>query len=294
MDELSVTVRSPGGVERRYRFAETPITIGRSPDCDIAILHEAVPRHLCRVWLEDGGRRVRAEERPGLTNALEQNGRAIEGGVSGERLALRIGPIDLALCPVGAGPAPDRGPGRRRALVALVAIAGGLLAAAWLFSLRGGAAGGAGVLASVPASVFDGLEPPRAPRPGDRSGRRERARLSESRGDELLARAGAAGRERVEAVRALREAAALYAAAADTAASKACALRAREAAEEIDRGWRRDRLALERGLAAGDEAEIARTAARLLDYLAPSQKAPFGTLSALAGPSRAHDRKAAR
>jgi hypothetical protein len=265
MEDLEIGVRTPDGVERRYRFSQFPVLVGRAPDCDISICHEAVPRHLCRVWLEDGGRLVRVEERPGLTNALSLGGRPIEGGVSGGLLRLDVGPIGLTAR--AAQPARRWGATAKRRrvllLVAAVAVAAALAIAATTTTGRGASAE-----QILPTTLFDRRVPESfATGPSARAGNPERAALLRSRAVEVLGRRDVPMRDRVQAVRDLERAAALYAESDGGQSGAECAALAATHAGEIDRVWRRDRLALAQSLAADDAAAVSANAARLAGYL---------------------------
>jgi hypothetical protein len=106
-DDISVTVTAPGTSPRTYIFDEQPVEVGRAPECHVSICHEAVPRRLCSAWLEDGGRGVRVEERPGLTNPLMRGVRPIRGGIGGARLDLSVGPVGISFSPASARQAAE-------------------------------------------------------------------------------------------------------------------------------------------------------------------------------------------
>jgi len=296
MEQLSVTVRGEDGVSRCYRFDETPISIGRSPECDISILHEAVPRHLCRVWLEEGGRRVRVEERPGLTNALELNGRAIEGGASGAHLSLRVGPIAISLSPSGtcAEKSSGRRPLRSRLIRSLPIVAATIAASLALIGFGPHRIRGTRAVDALPESLFAESVPMAPPPSGDAEADRSRASLSSSRAEEILSRASATNHERVEAILDLRIAASLFEAAGDKGAASACKRKAAKGADEIDRAWRRDRLALVRDLDTEDEDAISASASRLADYLSPSMGEPRRALLLLIEPPSRNEKEASR
>ncbi len=95
MKELFIRVSFPGRNEAIYRFRETPVRVGRSPECHLSICHQAVPRELCIAWLEEDGRTVRVEERPQLTNPLLKGKNLVTGGVSGKSIELTVGPLKL-------------------------------------------------------------------------------------------------------------------------------------------------------------------------------------------------------
>jgi hypothetical protein len=289
---LTVLVRAPGGLERRYRFPGGPILVGRTPDCDIAICHEAVPRHLCRAWLEEDGRRVRVEEFPGLTNALERNGRPVKGGVSGARLPLNVGPVELILCGADAEPGvPGRGAGRigaRRALA--LAAAAVLVVALAVYAATADRSDGAAADA-LPASLFPADV--RAAAEAAAGAGVERAALYASRAEEILGRKSANGAEIVAAVTALRRAASIFDQAGDAAGAQALRRRADATADALDRAWRRDRLALERALTGGDDRATADLARRLLGYLGTERRAARAYLSGLLATSPAAGAKVA-
>jgi hypothetical protein len=99
MKELSITVFAPGKPEATFRFENRPICVGRSGNCHLSIRHEAIPRELCMAWLEEEGSIVRVEERPHLTNPLITKGSVVSGGISGKRVELCVGPIQLVFAP---------------------------------------------------------------------------------------------------------------------------------------------------------------------------------------------------
>lgn len=293
MEQLSIAVRAPDGVERRYLFSRAPVLIGRSPDCDVSILHEAVPRHLCRVWPEDGGRRVRVEESPGLTNPLELGGRPVVGGASGERLELRVGPIGIAVgtaAAVGGSGGEGRRSGGRR-LRSAIGAAGIAAATAALALLGAGPSREAGSPDGLPESLFE-REPASPPTPPGGRVPGESARLVATGAGELLSRPAAPCADRVRAVAALRRAGAAFAGAGDRGAARACGAEADRAAAEIDRAWRLDRLALRRSLAAGDDRSAAAAAARLLDCLPASDEDGRRALKGIAGARRGAEGRA--
>jgi len=260
MPELDIRVTLPGAPQRSYRFAEVPVLVGRSENCHLIVRHAAMPRELCRIWLEDDGRTVRAEERPGLTNRLLRGGLPVRGGTGGPRLELAVGPVKLLAEPARFRGSPARMDGRRRALAGL-----GLLAAL---------AGLTWSLGSAPAGGDAPLMPelPQEPLPAGDAGARTagaavdpaRAALLESRAADLLSRPDAGPAEQVQALLALRQAATLLpedrAGIVDRHADRL--ERALKAA------YREQSLALERALTRGDAEAASRAARSLLAYLA--------------------------
>lgn len=257
MPELQIEVVLPGVPGRSYRFSETPVLVGRAETCHLGVRHAAMPRELCRIWLENDGRRVRVEERPGLTNPLLAGGRPVRGGVSGPRLELTVGPVRLVAEPAGLRQAGGRAHPRRRVLAGLGVLA---LVAGLALVLGSSPRGTVDPLAArLPSSPF-----PRTGEAGSGTGGDPgRAALLESRAAELLSRPEAAPADGIEAALLLRRAASLLPQdEARTVAARALALEAALAASYREQG-----LALERALARGDARAASQAAGELLSYL---------------------------
>ncbi|HSE11775.1 MAG TPA: GGDEF domain-containing protein [Rudaea sp.] len=59
---------------RQIELGESPVTIGRSSECTIALPHPSVSRHHCRIWRENGRYRI---EDLGSTNRTFLNGEVV-------------------------------------------------------------------------------------------------------------------------------------------------------------------------------------------------------------------------
>jgi hypothetical protein len=276
MTDLSIHVVLPGALDRAYRFAAMPVLVGRSETCHLSVRHAAMPRELCRLWLEDDGRRVRVEERPGLTNPLLRDGVPVRGGASGPRLSLAVGPVRLVAEPARfCEAARTAGRGRRllAALGAVAAVAG--LACALGSTTR--AAGEPG-LPRLPGSPLPGDADETGPDDGPRA--RARAALLESRAADILSNPDASPADRVAALLALRRAAILL----PEQDAAPLARRARELEGSLLAGYREQSLALERALARDDRIAASRAAANLLSYLTRHEDAAArARLAAIAG-----------
>jgi hypothetical protein len=263
MGAIAITVRLPNAAAKTYRFDETPLLIGRSPECALAICHEAVPRALCRIWSEERGRAVRVEALPGLTNPLTCNGRRLFDGATGPRLLLAVGPIELDVRPAAASTerAITRRPTRVLA-VAAVALVG--LLAIGLSTVRNAApAPPPGGIALLP----DDLPP--APPTDHCEAHRDcaaRAELLATRGRALLANPAAAVADLYRASRLLDRGARL---ATESGAPSSARLRkdADHALSLVTAAYRRERARLQRALELDDPIAAARSAARLRDLL---------------------------
>ena len=58
----------------QIELGETPVTIGRSSECTIALPHPSVSRQHCRIWCENGRYRI---EDLGSTNRTFLNGEVV-------------------------------------------------------------------------------------------------------------------------------------------------------------------------------------------------------------------------
>ncbi|MFO8071755.1 MAG: hypothetical protein R6V85_07750 [Polyangia bacterium] len=263
MHELSITVRAPEAPARSYRFGEGPIRIGRSPRCQLSICHFAVPRELCRAWLESDSGKVRVEERPELTNPLLHRGRPVRGGVGGERLELSVGPVEIEIEPAGALAGTKSGSGRvRLKLLGGCALLAAALAGATLAGNRAGNdRNGPALLEELPASPIPTVSRPAC---DEAEECKTRSDLLLSRAEELLGRGGPAGR--IEAAVLLRRASALL---SQVERDRATGIEARadDLARGVEAAYRRAALQLERALAANEKKNAAAAAAVLAGYL---------------------------
>lgn len=280
MRELAVRVVLPGEPPRIYRFADPVIRIGRSPDCQLAICHEAVPRELCVAWLEDDGRTVHVEERAGLTNPLLHGNRLVRGGVSGERVELAVGPILLGLAPSAPGNHVFQASAPRR--ISRAAAAAALLAAVALFGgaiLVRGEKTSASRPDQLPEDPWCSAEVPACGAP---QACREQARLLATRAEEVLARPSGAPEDRVRAVLMLDRAERLAAAGG---APDAGALQAKlaERRRAVTAEYRREAVALKQLVRAGSEPTATEQARRVLAYLAECHPDGLDWLRSLSG-----------
>ncbi len=259
MQDLHLRVSVPGAPERGYRFSETPVLVGRAETCHLCVRHAAVPRELCRVWLEDAGRLVRVEERPGLTNPLLCGGTPVRGGVGGSRLELSVGPVRFVAEPARFREFRQRTDRRRRLVIAL----GILAATAGLAFSLGRVPGREG----APAAIDLPADPiPEDASSGDTMGggsATARAVLLESRATDLLSGPDTKPADRIEALLDLRRATLLL----PPPEAGPVARRASELERAIVAGYREQSLALGRALARGDAETASRAAANLLSYL---------------------------
>lgn len=262
--EISVMVRAPGTEPRTYLFDEQTLEIGRSPDCHVSICHEAVPRRLCSVWLEEGGRRVRVEEHPGLTNPLMRGSKPIRGGLSGQRLDLSVGPVELHLAPSGLRTPVQsrRGVSRNGKIVIAGALASSLIV--WgAIALVSQDPPRVDPLSGLPASPF--LESRDLPDP---SGSVEKARLLYTRAQLLLESRDPSPASSVQAAAMISRSGRMLAASGleDEALSR------REEADSlrtsITQEYRKEIIDLRRHLTAGDLDSARPAATRVADYLA--------------------------
>lgn len=267
MGAIAITVKLPGEPTKAYRFEELPLLVGRSPTCGLSICHEAVPRRLCRIWLEDQGRAVRVEELPGLTNPLLCAGRPVRGGATGPGLALAIGPVAIEVRPAAA-PAAARGDDRFRARGPLIgaAVAAGLLLLVGLFVARPAVHPAAVAALALPD---DPLPAPPSAGCAEPAGCRERADLLASRARALLDDPAAPPSARIRAVGLLEHSASLSEG-TDPAVATARRTAAERAARELRQEYRRERAHLGRALQAGDRPAATAAAARLSGFLQPA------------------------
>ncbi|HUT76286.1 MAG TPA: FHA domain-containing protein [Polyangia bacterium] len=276
MTDLTIHVILPDAPERAYRFTAMPVLVGRSATCHLSVRHGAMPRELCRLWLEDDGRRVRVEERSGLTNPLLRDGLPVRGGASGPRLSLAVGPVRLRAEPARYREAArTTGHGRR-----LLAALGAVTVVAGLACLLGSArrATGEPGMPRLPGSPLPGDAGETGPDDGRPAA--ARAALLESRAAELLSGPDASPADRVEALLALRRAADLL----PEQDAAPLAHRARELERTLLAGYREQSLALERALARGDRSAASRAATNLLSHLAHHEDdAARARLAAVAG-----------
>lgn len=256
-NEIAVTVRAPGTAPRTYVFDEHPVEIGRSPDCHVAICHEAIPRRLCAAWLEDGGAGVRVEERPGLTNPLMRGAHPVSGGIGGDRLDLSVGPVEITVAPAGEGVRvrPGRPSVARRIGMAVAATVA--LAAALAALMRPGENDSTTgpPIPELPESAF---EPPIAV-PASRADA-DRAGLLYTRARSILEAGDPGPRARAEAAVLLRRSARIAAASGDTSAARIDA-EWRSLTESIEQRYRREVIDLRRHLALGDAESSRRSGA---------------------------------
>ncbi|MDD5305944.1 MAG: hypothetical protein PHU25_01360 [Deltaproteobacteria bacterium] len=289
-NELSVRVAVPGSREAVYRFAEPVVRVGRSDACHLSICHEAVPRELCRAWVEEGGGSVRVEERPGLRNPLMKGKRPVRGGVAGPVLHLSIGPVSLVFEPADPihRPASSAKPGLRRAAFAGLALAT-VACAVLLASDRLDRTPLSGPVDTLPATPFASPTRTSCPDVGECV---VEARLSASRARELLSRPGATPGTGVAATRLLRDAATKLALAGASDATDVATQ-----ADDLERrtlaAYRREVLALERALERGDEPAKGAAARNLIEFLGAGDDPARTFLSSLAraaGPVRKEKR----
>ncbi len=265
MKELSVTITFLGAPEATYRFREFPVRIGRLPECHLSICHESVPRDLCLVWLEDEGRTVRVEERPGLTNPLFVGRSLVTGGLSGDVVDLAIGPLKLKLASVERL-ADSKASGKRwqpwfRAMLALGLV---VLGISVFLGREVGQKTDSKVSEMLPDEPFCS---PVKETCESKEACDERARILVSRGRELLSRPGSSPSAEVRAAIFLERGARFYAA-AGTAVASGVQREADEAKGKVTSAYKRDVMKLRR-LLGEDATEGARVnaARRVSSYL---------------------------
>ncbi|MCP4674923.1 MAG: hypothetical protein GY854_05325 [Deltaproteobacteria bacterium] len=265
MKELSVTVTFPGTPEATYRFREFPVRIGRLPECHLSICHESVPRDLCLVWLEDEGRTVRVEERPGLTNPLFVGRSLVAGGLSGDVVDLAVGPVKLKLASVERlADSKASGKGRQSWFQIIVALGLVVLGISVFFGHGVGQKTDSDMSEMLPDEPFCGpaKETCRSKEACD-----ERARILVSRGRELLSRPGFSPSDQVRAAIFLERGARFYAAAGAPVTSS-IQREADEAKGKVASAYKRDVMKLRRSLRE-DATAVARVnaARRVSSYL---------------------------
>ncbi|MDJ0763836.1 MAG: hypothetical protein QNJ97_12725 [Myxococcota bacterium] len=268
MQELSIVVTAEGENSRTYQFREFPVRIGRSPECHLSICHEAVPRELCIAWLENRGRTVRVEERPHLTNPLLQHQRLVDGGISGPRIDVSVGPVGLTFEPSASRKDPTINIGKlNSARTVIIGIIGLVLVLIALTTQ----------LNTVGSRSLDGytLLPPhpicRIPEDtcDDALVCRERIRLFASRAQEMLSRPGDDPGVQIHAAMLLKRAVQLGQA-ADDPEIRVITNAAKIAEENVVVAYQRDALALKQILekSTSNQEAVASMASRLSNYLA--------------------------
>lgn len=269
MDGITIEIQMDAGERGLYRFDEPVVRLGRGEECHLRLCHEAVPRRVCSVWVEDGGEAVCLEPYPGLSNPLRYRGGLVEGSLRGPRLEVSIGPMALSICPTRGD--EERGPRTRRgqglwiaAGLAAVGLAGVVVA----LGLRG---------ASRPSSAGPDLggalaASPLCPAPetscGEAASCAERARLAATRAEELLGRPGISAKQRVEAVQLLEQAVAWLARIGDP--SWPAWREQLEGAQRSVRHWHRGHVAAVRvALASGQPEQAVPPLVELAELLEP-------------------------
>ncbi len=276
-DELAITLFTPGAGTRTYIFSEQPVVVGRSPQCHISICHQAVPRNLCSVWLEDMGKRVRVEENPGLTNPLLCSGVPVAGGVTGKRLDLSVGPIGLLVSPASRQREQgltNAGPSRlRKGILAGVAL---LAVAVLCISFQRETAEPGTPTPEIPATPFhhqQALSPPDGLRTS------EQADLLYSRAQALLDSRTGEPFARVRAAKLMSQSVPFL---ADESGRHARREEAEALSREVESDYRKEVLEMRRSLEKGDEAAAAVRADHILSYLTGAEFDGRGWLERLA------------
>lgn len=278
MKELCVTVSVLGGQSTEYRFDEPVVRIGRSAECHLSICHEAVPRELCRAWLEGDGT-VRVEERPNLSNPLLCKGRRVVGGLSGDLLDLSVGPVQLKFSSSLVRPEKIPAGARKKKTVLAAGVAAVLLLASCIAVL----------VKPKPAARLSMPDLPDNPLSLEQSELcdstltcREKGKMLATRAKEIAHRAGAGAAEKVRAASLLVRAGRLLAAAGDPSAREV-ALNAKAMEQEVVAAYRRQVLALRLAVERGDRAAAISIAQNVAGYLADREDRAGERLNRLIG-----------
>ncbi len=289
MNELSITVTLDGEKDATYRFSESPVLVGRSPECHLNICHEAVPRELLSAWVEDDGKTVRLEERPGLTNRILVGKSIVDGGISGTRLDASVGPVSLRLEPAGvASPKSDAGGATRIRFFALIAVAVVAIAGFVLFN-KGIAAPGVVHKEALPETPFCEGRPVHC---ASKDACLEMARLHRTRAEELLRRPSLSPNQQVRAATLLEDAASLYRG-SDDAKAEEILLMANPIKERVIDTYQKERLTFLRLLEKKpvDRNKVERSARIIASYLGDCQGPWTAWLEATAGGGLGRRRK---
>ena len=273
MNEVAITVKEEGTPATSYRFSRFPIRVGRSDDCQLSIRHESIARHLCTIWLEEGGAVVRVEEHPNLTNPLRCNGGVLRGGISGASIDLSCGPVQMTVESLDAPPRREQHLHSRRPVALLVASAATLavLAAALAGSfgaddqLSAANDPPSGAPTSLPEDLPDTPFCPRDVSCVTNSECAERIRLLTTRGLELARRPGRTISEKIAAHKALSEAAALARRTGEPLMSREQRT-LRQLRRRLMEGYRKEVLRYKR-LSGNPSPDLAASAERLRTFL---------------------------
>lgn len=266
LEDLCVKVLIPGMTEKRYRFGETPILVGRSIECHLAICHAAVPRELCKVWLEDEGRVVRVEACPGLTNPLIENGKEVVGGINGSNLVFKVGPVELSFCTgfhVGEDEREAGKQAKKRLFKIILAVV--LSAGVIGFGLVPQRDKHPEVQLLLPESPFGSITPTLIKK--DNTENLSKARLLESRANELLSRRDGEVGSKVAAVRLLEQANGLLVHVGDLAQSRRLEVRLAKLKTQFEGEYRKEMLLLQGLIVQNNSKAASLCAKRLLAFL---------------------------
>ena len=267
MAELCINIRMPGMTDKRYRFGETPVLVGRSVECHLSICHEAIPRKLCKVWLEGEGRVVRVETCPGLTNPFLRDGRVVKDGVSGSHLIFNVGPIEIEFFTEYQAQKgverPEKSSAKKRAVkLALIPFALGLILSASLLFQRENTRAPKVALPDSPFSNQTNI-----PQKGDATELISKAKMMKSRAAEILSRRAESIELKVLAFKLMQRAHYLFKSVGNDKEAREVEERLNALRQQLEAAYRKDILRLHSFLASDDTREAAKCAKRLLIYL---------------------------
>ena len=263
-------------------YLDQPLALlGRGPECDVKIPHPAIPRRLCRVFLEKG--HLRLEEFPGLTNPLIASGKQpIHGGIAGPQLNLQVGPVALRLSKgervQEAVDSADKMPRRRLSLFSIIGLLAicGLLAKAVAHD-PGVDTSNQTVAAQLPESPLRPIDDTSCRKPANCL---RRASLLQSRAEDLLDSAAPLPGETIAAASLLGRRA-RFLKEAGSPLAEAAGREATDLEASILAGYRLQRLALDRAVRRGDQDRASDAAKTLIHYLDHNDPAASRRLSRL-------------
>lgn len=269
MNELTIEVTMEGQEPTVFRFADPIVRVGRGQECELRLCHEAVPRRLGSFWLDPGTRCIHLEPHPRLSNPLLWGQTVLVGPVSGRRLELSIGPLNLCAYACE-GHREARCP-KLLPVIALGCAIAGILGSAVINKVKPGERSRKFSGALLAATEATPLCPGAIANCGDRMACQERARLALSRANEILARSEPWSQEAPQALRLLEDSCLWLRRLGEPEHVEVCARRD-QATALFSRAHKTRIVSLKAALAASDHVLAARLAeelAALVDSCSP-------------------------